>query len=1460
MRRRLNLKFILPLLVVIGALAGGIHLVHGFQIKRTAGTLLTEADKARDEEDAVGEVEWLGRYVALRPNDADALERYGRALGRASASTGESGRQAQRVLGQVLVLQPERRSARRALAEQNLALAGPSAKAVDDVEKQAAALLKSAPKGPDAARERAELELLLGRCQERKAAISRDQAAAHYRQADAAYARAIAQDPTLIDAYLRRAAVQGAGLRDPAGAARTLDEMVAAVERAPKEDPKRYRAYVIRSEARRTSKDSAGAAADLKKARALAADAVEVALAVANDPGADAAEARSALTRGIQKHPRSVPLRLALAQLEAKAGRIDAALKALREGDFGKARGDRFMLVLAEAEMLIDAGRDPSEALDLLVNEVGAPPAWIDYLRARRLAQQQPKLAEVARSLERIRVNLAEGNDLNRRIDVLLARCYERLNQPAQQLEVLRRLTRDQPGGPAGLAAALAARGQLEEAIGQYEQAAAAVGTDTPAARTERAQLDLEMARLRTFRNLALAEPKRDWARVDALLAEARRLDPEQVALPIIQVQALLARGRADEARAILEKARDAKPDRIEYWAALAGLLLGQARVELAAAKEPPDRAGLERRLRGVDEVMEQARKRLGDQFALRRMKILYWGTYALALRGPEVIAGLKAQAEKIDDFPKLEQAQLLRDVADGLARLGQPQEADALLARAEALLPDNLELRLQRFDSALRRGDDKVTLAQIEEIRRIDREGLVAPYCEASRKLIQAERAGGKERARLLAEAAPILDDLERRRPDWGRVALLRATVEELEGHPEKTIEALQRAMKQGERPPAVVRRLVVMLYQAGRYEEADRVIREQAGSAPLADDMKRLDAQALTQLPNEKERALALAREAVPAENANARDRVWLAQVLEAVGQPKEAEAELNRALALDAKLPEAWVALVLHHVRGKRPEEAQKAVDRAKAALPAEIAPRALAVCYELLGGRDRAEAQYQAGLKAKPDDPALLRAAATFYITGGNAVSAESLLRRLIDPKTKAGPADVAWARRTLAVTMGSRDPARLDEAFALLDANVREGSNAGADLYAKAALLARVPARRPEAVAILEDLVSRGEPPVEARVLLIDLYEADAQWGKARAQLLAVLRLYQNRDKDANYTAYVVAYIGILLSQGRAEPGSSDLTEARGWLDRLKALEPDAYRTALTEAQILKAEGPARPAAERLLAFARDHADAPLGAIAGELDRLDRYRDAEGLYRQLIKKSDKPETQLALARNLALQDRVDESLAISLDPKVVQASPPEAIAEASLAALTRGAAKAPHFDRVGVWLAEAIRQDKGAKRPTLPFYLANVRNFQGQYGEAEALYRQVVAADPKNAAALNNLAWLIAINGGKPEEALTLINRSIGLAGEVPDLLDTRGVVYLAQGRPDRAAVDLGKALSLAPSGATQFHLARAYQQAGKKDAARDALKRAGTLGLKPEGLHPLEQRDYKRLVADLGGR
>ena len=131
-------------------------------------------------------------------------------------------------------------------------------------------------------------------------------------------------------------------------------------------------------------------------------------------------------------------------------------------------------------------------------------------------------------------------------------------------------------------------------------------------------------------------------------------------------------------------------------------------------------------------------------------------------------------------------------------------------------------------------------------------------------------------------------------------------------------------------------------------------------------------------------------------------------------------EAEKALRRAVELEPKLPETWVALIRFLSSCGKEDEAEKLIDAASKSIPAKQAPLAIARCYEAAGKTKAAEAKYEAALAAYPKDVLTLRSVADFYCRAGKLATAEGLLRRMVDGKVKAGDADMMWARRQLAL--------------------------------------------------------------------------------------------------------------------------------------------------------------------------------------------------------------------------------------------------------------------------------------------------------------------------------------------------------------------------------------------------------------------------------------------------------
>ncbi|CAH2602747.1 Tetratricopeptide repeat protein [Rhodovastum atsumiense] len=121
----------------------------------------------------------------------------------------------------------------------------------------------------------------------------------------------------------------------------------------------------------------------------------------------------------------------------------------------------------------------------------------------------------------------------------------------------------------------------------------------------------------------------------------------------------------------------------------------------------------------------------------------------------------------------------------------------------------------------------------------------------------------------------------------------------------------------------------------------------------------------------------------------------------------------------------------------------------------------------------------------------------------------------------------------------------------------------------------------------------------------------------------------------------------------------------------------------------------------------------------------------------------------------------------------------------------------------------------------------------VRHHQaGRLDEAERLYRQVLAVDPRHADSLH-LLGLVSHQRGHMAEAVDLIARAIGLRGAVPVYHANLAVVLKAQGRAEAALAARQAVARLQPESAeAQLNLALAFGDLGRLAEAEAACRAA----------------------------
>jgi len=135
-----------------------------------------------------------------------------------------------------------------------------------------------------------------------------------------------------------------------------------------------------------------------------------------------------------------------------------------------------------------------------------------------------------------------------------------------------------------------------------------------------------------------------------------------------------------------------------------------------------------------------------------------------------------------------------------------------------------------------------------------------------------------------------------------------------------------------------------------------------------------------------------------------------------------------------------------------------------------------------------------------------------------------------------------------------------------------------------------------------------------------------------------------------------------------------------------------------------------------------------------------------------------------------------------------------------------------------------------------KRPNDPAMLTlagTAYERKGQIDKAREAFEKALAANPRDGAAANNLAWILSEHGGDAEEALRLATLAREVAPDDPQVADTLGWILYKRGIHHRAAGLLREAAGKLPGDALiQYHLGMALLKLEDRKAARQALGRA----------------------------
>ncbi|MEN6457348.1 MAG: tetratricopeptide repeat protein [Thermoguttaceae bacterium] len=1456
--RTFNTRLAGILIAVAIVFGGGVYLLHGYQVRRNADVFLVQANQAEKQADEAAKrhdsrredkarrdaVNYLKWYVRLMPNKVDSRERLGvMMLQYSHFSTVEDLQNANlpkdpRMFSQgrdqletVLRQDPDRKLARRYLTQVAML---PMIRQYRNAREHLGILLKNAPRD-------AELLEWLGQCQEETGSLD---------AAIQTLKKAIECNPKQLTAYERLARLYRSGrAAKPKEADRVMEKLVEA-------NPNSARAHFLRC---RYLFDPRVARAEegfkeIAKALQLDPDDADIILmaTAANLVQGQAEKAREIIERGIKLHPAMSDMYVRKADVERRDGKPDKAIAALRQGLKSLSLDIDILWRLANA-LIDDNQLQEAQVVIEDLRKTNMAKENVNYLNARiQFAKENWRAAREA--FEAVRPAAIDPRGvmarfgLVRQIDFWIGQCCGKLGNRTQQVEAYRRaVTVDPTFEPArtALIDTLAAMGRFDDAVQELRDWSTYGKVPRGAS--------LQLARLLMMSNLRRAPAQRDWTAVEKALAEAERLMPNSPDIVLLRADVLRMQNREAEAEKLISEgmSKDAKQPAF-------------LRARIVSAERRSDWAEAEKQLAELETVV-------GDGAAVR----LERGQYLIRRYGKQeaAAAGLRKLAQNTQKFADSQYIELLGGLIPLAMQAGDVKFADELRRKFAEKQPNNVQVLYSFLDRALAAGDPAAAEKSLNDIERVAGQDGHWLFGKAMLSIlkVEADKTPGKQRE-AFQKAIEYLTKAHEVQRDWSRIPLMMGNVYAALGMVDQSLMSYREAVDMGDRDVSAMARFLQLLMQTRQFAEAGKLVRqlEQEQGDRLARELLRPSAE-IALVTGDTDRAVRLARKAVSDDSKSSTEQMWLAQILahasrqaktqsgaakKAADLLSDAEKAARRAIDLDPKQPQAWVATARLFIQLGQEGKAEKLAQEAANKISQDEVHLALAQIYESLNKNETADEHYKAALAAAPKNSIVARAAAEFYLRINKIEAAETQLARLLDGKNPTRKDDLIWARQRQAmiyVTHGVAYQNNLPKARALIQKNLAEAQPGVLDrrLDAMVDAMDPDPVLRAQGVRKMEEMRKTQAASPEDRLALAQMYMHAGDWSKARSEFLGLVTSFDHEPR------YLIAYILGLLQFG-------ETSSAEMYIDRLETLIPRQFMPVSLRADLFVA----RKEPQKALAILRQFAEMTdvqpqepairgrlvaekLSQLRGALSERDKpaaeefARQAENLAKKYL-----PQDRLSMAIFQASLGKVDEAL--DLFERAWEKTDSQEFSRVCGAIWDNGVKFSDkQVDRFNTIVEKA--SNKFGNPAQFQSMLAELRIRQARYAEAESLYREALEKNPNDAVAMNNLAVLLALRGVKLDEALALVNRAVEIAGRVGAMLDSRATIYIARNDADNALKDMLAAVKDADTPVRLFHLAQAYQVGGQPKEAKEVMKKALKQGLTREMLQPLEWPAFEKM-------
>ena len=1187
------------------------------------------------------------------------------------------------------------------------------------------------------------------------------------------------------------------------------------------------------------------------------------------------AKAEVHLRKAFAIDKKNVPVGIVLAEVLYRQGKRDDGIAFLKQT--ADALGEVNDLYLMLVDRLIDLGE---QELSLkLVDKLGTDAnrkSLVTYYRGR-LAVVKEDWMNAVKLLDETAPHMVRAKEFHKRAMVGLAACYAAMQNPDKQLEYCRAALRDDERYPIaiiGEAEALSKMGKHADALHRFR---------VIVHKLQVASYRSELARLELYDVMLHPVPaERNWTRFEEALGPVAGRAPELYAM---HAESLVARGNTEGAAKLLNDwlaANPADPKAATVWVAL-------TRVNAGGTAE------------SAGKVLDDAEKKLGSTVDIRLAR----AALLVARARPTTAADFDALATGTEKWTDPDRYKLHLGLGQSAGRAadrkGDTEEGKTLRAaalkhlRAAAdVTPRDLVCRAALLDQGLAAGRPDVVAQALKEMATVEGDdgpvgslGRIAIGLPEVRKINDPDaRALGIRNLRKFAE------NVEKMRPGWSRVFIALGQLDEIEGLNDKALENYVTAIERGERQEFVIRRAIDMCRVKRQDDRARGLLNRLSTETRLPDDLERyrsIHNMLAAELPAKEKPTV---DRIAPADSKDYRilllrgsllaairdDAGALQAFRDAVGAPGGVKVPGEPPIPHGHEVPETWIALVGQLVKSD-PKLAAKAVEQADAALK-KLTPKsdaekaellvALGGLYELIGDLKTAHghlvaAQQLAKLELNPN-----RQLVEFYQRTGQGDGA----KKLLEEATGSVARDVQrWARRHLAITLiaGTDAYVQRERALTLIKQNLDapDARSDAEDRKAQATIQTVDPVTRDEGIRTLREYGARNDLTPHEYYLLGRLSFDSGDYAKSVDHFLLGARVRPGVTAE-----HMAGPVRAYLALGR-------LYLAETALDRLKHHNSTSWEATREEARVLYRKSKAKTAlaefddAKKLkdqaraviLKFRDWDAPANLTSKSGPLfDEVGLLPDAEAAYKKFMDGSQLPYAHWPLAVFYVRHKQADK--AIELARAREKTSPVLVTAQVFTAAVQAKRQDATTEAAIAAWIDDSL--SRAAGKPEVEAGLIGARaelfDAQGDYTKAIAEYDRALTKH-KSDRVVNNLCMLLALTAGDPDrkanprldEAEKLMTDLIGIRGPVPGYLDTRAVVYITKGQPDKAFKDLKMAQVQSERAVYHYHLAWALDL--DREAAKaaqmfpiDQLKKAKALELTAADLHKKEYTRYTEMM------